>query len=155
MPWVTYIADDGTEIHKLERAKSGTAAVGKPIVSNTKMSLQDAEAMFDKEVKTNMKDPAKVSAFVSALNTAITESRQTQMNKNKGIAEIQATITAPKGTKAKLIEMIEEMVTDPVDRLKLKMKSKSKGELETLYIKMKAIHDWHIKNRPGKGIDYV
>jgi hypothetical protein len=229
MPYRTFTAADGSLLHKFERAPPGSQAAGKPIVSNTKMSL---EAVFDKtkarplkelmaeskakkaaaaeryvspdkyhtlvnydwkvqemksaypngvmvsrlpngydtwraateneldkqlqkEVKTGFKDPAKVKAFSDALNIAITEGKEKQMNKNKGIAEIQATITAPKGTKAQLIEMIREMVTDPVDRLKLKMESKSKGDLETLYIKMKAIHDWYKKNRPGEGIDYI
>jgi hypothetical protein len=115
----------------------------------------ELDKQLQEEVKTGFKDPAKVKAFSDALNIAITEGKEKQMNKNKGIAEIQATITAPKGTKAQLIEMIEEMVTDPVDRLKLDMKRKSKGDLETLYIKMKAIHDWHKKNRPGEGIDYI
>lgn len=183
MPFKVYTTTDGTQIHKFERAPPGIRAEGKPVLNNTKMSL---EAVFDKtkarplkelmakskakkaaaaeneldkqlqkEVKTGFKDPAKVKAFSDALNIAITEGKEKQMNKNKGIAEIQATITAPKGTKAQLIEMIREMVTDPVDRLKLKMESKSKGDLETLYIKMKAIHDWYKKNRPGEGIDYI
>jgi hypothetical protein len=122
---------------------------------NPEATENELDKQLQKEVKTGFKDPAKVKAFSDALNIAITEGKEKQMNKNKGIAEIQATITAPKGTKAQLIEMIREMVTDPVDRLKLKMESKSKGDLQTLYIKMKAIHDWYKKNRPGEGIDYI
>ena len=45
MPYRVYTASDGTQIHKFERAPPGSQAAGKPIVSNTKMSL---EAVFDK-----------------------------------------------------------------------------------------------------------
>jgi hypothetical protein len=45
MPYKVYTTTDGTQIHKLERAPPGSQAAGKPIVSNTKMSL---EAVFDK-----------------------------------------------------------------------------------------------------------
>ena len=45
MPYRIYTAADGTQIHKFERAPPGSQAAGKPIVSNTKMSL---EAVFDK-----------------------------------------------------------------------------------------------------------
>lgn len=45
MPYRVYTASDGTQIHKFERAPPGSQAAGKPIVSNTKMSLED---VFDK-----------------------------------------------------------------------------------------------------------
>jgi hypothetical protein len=143
-----------TERQRVEAAKQVMKYLSAKIPAEVETE-NELDKQLQKEVKTGFKDPAKVKAFSDALNIAITEGKEKQMNKNKGIAEIQATITAPKGTKAQLIEMIREMVTDPVDRLKLKMESKSKGDLETLYIKMKAIHDWYKKNRPGEGIDYI
>jgi hypothetical protein len=45
MPYRTFTAADGSLLHKFERAPPGSQAAGKPIVSNTKMSL---EAVFDK-----------------------------------------------------------------------------------------------------------
>jgi hypothetical protein len=140
---------------KFLRDETGYTMFDDYIEKHSAAAENELDKQLQKEVKTGFKDPAKVKSFSDALNIAITEGKEKQMNKNKGIAEIQATITAPKGTKAQLIEMIREMVTDPVDRLKLKMESKSKGDLETLYIKMKAIHDWYKKNRPGEGIDYI
>jgi hypothetical protein len=103
-----------------------------------------------KEINTNMKDPVKVKKLIDIVET----SKKEHANKEREITAMMATIKAPTGTKKEIIEMIESLVTDPVDRLKLKLSKRDKSMLQTIYMNTKARHDWYKKNKPGQAIDY-
>ena len=97
-----------------------------------------------------MKDPVKVKKLIDIVEASKKESA----NKEREITEMMTTVKAPTGTKKEIIEMIESLVTDPVDRLKLKLSKRDKGMLQTIYMNTKARHDWYKKNKPGQSIDY-
>jgi hypothetical protein len=63
MPYRTITAADGSLLHKFERAPPGSQAAGKPIVSNTKMSL---EGVMDKTKTINIKEALKAKKAAAA-----------------------------------------------------------------------------------------
>jgi len=63
MPYITFTAADGSLLHKFERAPPGSQASGKPIVSNTKMSL---EGVMDKTKTINIKEALKAKKAAAA-----------------------------------------------------------------------------------------
>jgi hypothetical protein len=115
-------------------------------------AIEDAKnkKSMAKEIETNMKDPVKVKKLVDIFET----SKKEHGNKEREITEMMTKVKAPTGTKKEIAEMIESLVIDPVDRLKLKLGKRDKGTLQTIYMNTKARHDWYKKNRPGQSIDY-
>lgn len=108
------------------------------------------ESKMRRELAEGFKNPEKLAK----LSKIVDEHKAEKKIKDKEIAEIRASIQAPKAQKKELIEKIEEMVTDPVDVMKLRLDKKSKSDLQTLFINIKAQYDWHKKNKPGQAIDY-
>jgi hypothetical protein len=104
----------------------------------------------EREFLHNFKDPVKVKKLVDELNQITRDSTKREQE----ITAMMTKIPAPKGTKAQIIELIREMVTNPVDRLKLRLDYRDKGTLQTIYMNTKARYDWYKKNKPGQGIDY-
>ena len=105
----------------------------------------DPEAEMRKELTENFRNPEKLATLARVFD----EARAEKKIKDKEIAEIKASIKAPKAQKKELIEMIREMVTDPVDRLNMRLEKKSKGDLQTAFNNIKAQYEWHKKNKPG------
>jgi len=102
------------------------------------------------EITENFKNPVKIQKLMDVIE----QSKKEYTLREREITAMMTKIPAPKGTKAQIIELIREMVTNPVDRLKLRLEKRDKGTLQTIYMNTKARHDWHKINKPGQGIDY-
>jgi len=119
------------------------------IIEKMKPMKKEVVAMRE-EVVENLKNPVKVQKFIDMVN----QTREELKKQKREIKAMMTEIPAPKGTKAQIIELIREMVEDPVDRLKLRLEKRDKGTLQTIYIDTKATYDWHTKNEPGKSIQF-
>lgn len=140
-------------VGKLKQYKPRQIAMGMKEYSENGATMFDdyiEKHLVREEVKASMKDEAKVKRFQETMNTAIADGQA----KERAIVEMMKSVVAPKGKKAEIIAMIEAMVTDPVDRLKLRLNKRDKSTLQTIYMNTKARHDWYKKNRPGQAIDY-
>jgi hypothetical protein len=148
-------------VGKLKGYKSDQIAMGMKAFSEggatmfddyieTHLKPKPAEKQLGDEIRAGFKDEAKMKK----LQDIITTSRDESAKREREITQMMTTIPAPKGTKAQIIEMIEEMITNPVDRLKLRLDKRDKGVLQTIYMNTKARYDWYRKNKPGQAIDY-
>ena len=109
-----------------------------------------ADNALKSDIKSILKDPEKLKK----LGDIVTQSREVSQKKRKEIFEIQTKLRAPDEKKEKLIELIEDIVLDPVDRLKLKLKKRTKTMLKTIWESVTAHKMWYGKNKPGQAIDF-
>jgi hypothetical protein len=152
---VGYTLSDRNE-YLPEQIKEIYKGAYKKYQSRSEEAMRDAEIdkldvkNVEREFLHNFKDPVKVKKLVDELNQITRDSTKREQE----ITAMMTKIPAPKGTKAQIIELIREMVTNPVDRLKLRLDYRDKGTLQTIYMNTKARYDWYKKNKPGQGIDY-
>jgi len=103
------------------------------------------------EIKTNMADPVKVKKFIDMVAESKKESRAMEHEIMKMTTSVPI---PPKWKKADFIEAIREMVTDPVDVMKLRLDKRNLDILKAIYTNTVARYEWYKKNRPGQHIDF-
>ena len=115
----------------------------------------EVEAMANsREIERMAKSPEGRAAFSKELAEGKVEHNKRRDEIMKIMSRIGPEEHVIKYTVAQLKDKIADIVTDPVDLMRLKLKGRSKSVLETIYTNVKATKEWQDKNKPGKTFEF-